>query len=164
MQIKNFKDMYIAELQELANMESQIDIALKRMADASSHPSLKRELLRHRTETKEQSKRLQSIMQNHGAKLRAHTDQAMEALVKETEKMLSLLEGDDLRDAGLIASAQKLEHYEIAAYGTAAALAGQLQLRDDQQLLHKSLEEEKEADLLLTHLAKRGINRDAAAA
>ena len=63
MQIKNFKDMYIAELQELANMESQIDIVLKRMADASSHPSLKRELLRHRAETKEQGKRLQSILQ-----------------------------------------------------------------------------------------------------
>ena len=73
MQIKNFKDMY-TELQELVSMESQIDIALKRMADAASHPSLKRELLRHRGETKEQSKRLQSILQNHGAKLGAHTD------------------------------------------------------------------------------------------
>src|SRR5215469_9108013 len=93
-------------------------------AQSASHPSLKRELSRHRGETKEQSKRLQSILQNHGAKLRAHTDQAMEALVSETQKMLSLLEGDDLRDAGLIASAQKLEHYEIAAYGTAAALSG----------------------------------------
>ena len=116
MKIKNFKDMYIAELQKLVSMESQIDIALKRMADAASHPSLKRELLRHRGETKEQSKRLQSILQNHGAKLRAHTDQAMEALLNETEKMLSLLEDDTLRDAGLIVSAQKLEHYEIAAY------------------------------------------------
>ena len=164
MQIKNFKDMYIAELQELANMESQIDIALKRMAAASSHPSLKRELLRHRAETKEQGKRLQSILQNHGAKLRAHTDQAMEALVNETQKMLSLLEGDDLRDAGLVASAQKLEHYEIAAYGTAAALAGQLDLRDDQRMLHDSLEEERKADAALTELAKGEVNQDAAAA
>ena len=164
MQIKNFKDMYIAELLELANMESQIDIALKRMADARSHPSLKRELLSHRAETKEQSKRLQSILQNHGAKLRAHTDQAMEALVSETQKMLSLLEGDDLRDAGLIASAQKLEHYEIAAYGTAAALAGQLDLRDDQRMLHDSLEEERKADAALTELAKGEVNQDAAAA
>ena len=164
MQIKNFKDMYIAELQELANMESQIDIALKRMAAASSHPSLKRELLRHRAETKEQGKRLQSILQNHGAKLRAHTDQAMEALVNETQKMLSLLEGDDLRDAGLIASTQKLEHYEIAAYGTAAALAGQLDLRDDQRMLHDSLEEERKADAALTELAKGEVNQDVAAA
>ena len=77
--------------------------------------------------------------------MRAHTDQA----VSETEKMLSLLEGDDLRDAGLIASAQKLEHYEIAAYGTAAALAGQLELRDDQRVLHDSLEEERTIDAVL---------------
>lgn len=164
MQIKDFRDMYIVELQELVSMESQIDIALKRMADATSHPSLKRELVRHRGETKEQSKRLQSILQNHGAKLRAHTDQAMEALVKETEKMLSLLEGDHLRDAGLIASAQKLEHYEIAAYGTGAALAGQLDLRDDQRMLHDSLEEERKLDAVLTKLAKGEVNQDALAA
>jgi ferritin-like metal-binding protein YciE len=163
MQIKNFKDMYIAELQELVSVESQLDIALKRMADAASHASLKRELLRHRGETKEQSKRLQSILQNHGAKLRAHTDQAMEALVNETEKMLALLEGE-LRDAGLIASAQKLEHYEIAAYGTAAALAGQLELRDDQRMLHDSLEEERKADAALTKLAKGEVNQAAVAA
>ena len=163
MQIRNFKDMYITELQELANMESQLDLALKRIADAASHPSLKRELLHYRGEAKEQSKRLQSILQNHGAKLRAHTDQAMEALLKETEKMLSLLEGD-LRDAGLIASAQKLKHYEIAAYGTAAALAGQLELRDDQRMLHDSLEEERNADAALTKLAKGEVNQDAAAA
>src|SRR5436305_818266 len=83
---------------------------------------------------------------------RAHTDQAMTALIAETEKMLRMLQGDDLRDAGLIASAQKLEHYEIAAYGTAAALAGQLDLREDQRTLHDLLEEEKRIDLLLTKL------------
>lgn len=163
MQIKSFKDMYVVELQELANMESQLADALKWMADAATHPSLKKELMRHRDETKEQGKRLQSILQNHGAKLRAHTDQAMQALVNETKKMLSLLEGD-LRDAGLIASAQKLEHYEIAAYGTAAALAGQLDLRDDQRLLHDSLEEERKADAALTKLAKNEINQHALAA
>ena len=85
MQMKIFKDMYIAELQELVSVESQLDVALKRMADAALHPSLKRELNRHREETKAQSKRL-LILQNHGAKLRAHTDQAMEALINETEK------------------------------------------------------------------------------
>ena len=78
--------------------------------------------------------------------------------------MLSILEGDDLRDAGLIASAQKLEHYEIAAYGSAAALAGQLDLRDDQMLLHDSLLEEKEADAILTDIAKGEVNPDALAA
>jgi ferritin-like metal-binding protein YciE len=94
----------------------------------------------------------------------AHVDQAMEALIRETRKMLGMLEGDDLRDAGLIASVQKLEHYEIAAYGSAAALAGQLELRDDQMLLHDSLLEEKEADALLTDIAKGEVNPDALAA
>ena len=74
----------------------------------------------------------------------------MEGLVHETEKMLCILKGNELRDAGLIASAQKLEHYEMAAYGTAAALAGQLDFRDDQRTLHVSLEEERQVDLLLT--------------
>ena len=88
----------------------------------------------------------------------------MEALLIETEKMLSLLEDDNLRAAGLIASAQKLEHYEIAAYGTAAALASQLELRDDQRMLHDSLEEERKTDAALTKLAKGEVNQDAAAA
>jgi ferritin-like metal-binding protein YciE len=78
--------------------------------------------------------------------------------------MCSILKGDNLRDAGLIASAQKVEHYEIAAYGSAAALAGQLDMREDQKLLHDTLEEEKRTDQLLSTLAKREINQDAVAA
>jgi len=164
MEITGFRDMYIAELQELVSVEDQLAEALLRMAQVAAHEALKDALIHHREQTQIQKERIGSLLQNHGASPHAHTDQAMQALVAESEKMLGILKGNELRDAGLIASAQKLEHYEIAAYGTAAALAGQLQLRDDQQLLHKSLEEEKEADLLLTHLAKRGINRDALAA
>jgi ferritin-like metal-binding protein YciE len=164
MQITNFKDMYIAELQELLSLEGQLADALSRMAEVASHPSLKNALMHHREETQVQRKRLESILQKHGANARAHTDQAMQALVKETDKMLAMLKGNDLRDAGLIASAQKLEHYEIAAYGTAAALAGQLDLRDDQRMLHESLEEEKQADVRLTKLAKGEVNPDALAA
>jgi ferritin-like metal-binding protein YciE len=88
----------------------------------------------------------------------------MQALINETEKMIAMVKGDDLRDAALIASAQKVEHYEIAAYGVVASLAGQLDLRDDQQLLHESLKEEKEADAELTKLAKSEVNQAAVAA
>jgi ferritin-like metal-binding protein YciE len=77
---------------------------------------------------------------------------------------MTIVKGASLRDAALIASAQKVAHYQIAAYGNAAALAGQLDLRDDQGLLHESLEEEKEVDFMLTRLAKREVNRDAIAA
>jgi ferritin-like metal-binding protein YciE len=156
--------MYIAELQELMNLEGQLANALIRMAEVASHASLKNALMHHREQTQLQRRRLESILEKHGADPRAHVDQAMQALINETEKMLTMLNGNDLRDAGLIASAQKLEHYEIAAYGTAAALAGQLDLRDDQKLLHQSLEEEKQADALLTKLAKGEVNRDAIAA
>jgi ferritin-like metal-binding protein YciE len=100
----------------------------------------------------------------HGANPWAHTDQSMQTLVIETAKMAAMLNDNNLRDAGLIASAQKLEHYEIAAYGTAAALAGQLDLRDEQRMLHESLEEEKEADALLAKLAKGEVNQDSLAA
>jgi ferritin-like metal-binding protein YciE len=164
MQVNTFKDMYIAELQELVSVEEQLADSLLRMANVASHPALKDALMHHREDTQAQKERLMSILQAHDADPKAHTDQAMQALVHETEKMLEMLKGNDLRDAGLIASVQKLEHYEIAAYGTAAALAGQLDLRGDQQALHKSLEEEKQADILLTQLAKGWVNQAAVAA
>jgi ferritin-like metal-binding protein YciE len=121
-------------------------------------------LVYHRAETETQGDRLVTILKKHGANPTEHVDQAMEALIKETGKMLIMLKSDDLRDAGLIASVQKLEHYEIAAYGTAAALAGQLDLRDEQKMLHLCMEEEKRMDAVLTKLAKREVNPDALAA
>jgi ferritin-like metal-binding protein YciE len=97
-------------------------------------------------------------LDKHRANAKAHTDPAGQALVNETRKMLEMVEGSDLRDAAAIESAQKIEHYEIAAYGSAAALAGQMHLREDQRTLHQSLEEEKKADALLTQLAKGEVN------
>jgi len=164
MEITSLKDLYIAELQELVSVESQLAESLPCIARAASHQELKNALLNHGQETELQKERLVGILQNHGADPAAHSDQAMQALLLETEKMLVMLDNIDVLDAGLIASLQRLEHYEIAAYGTAAALAGQLGLRDEQDILHKSLEEEKEADATLTQLAKREVNRDALAA
>lgn len=161
MQITSFKDMYIAELQELASMEKQLGTALPPMSRIASHPSLKNALLHHHEQTRTQMERLESMLRKHGSSAYVHTDQAVEALLNETEKMLRLVKGNDLRDAALIASAQKLGHYEIAAYGTAAALAGQLELREDQGMLHASLEEERQTDALLTKLAKDEVNQDA---
>ena len=164
MEISNFKDMYIAELQELVSVEEQLAEVLLPMAAAASHAALKDALVDHHAETVAQRERLLAILRSHGADPAAHVDQAMQALICETRKMLSILEGDDLRDAGLIASIQRLEHYEIAAYGTVAALAGQLRLRDDQDVLLESLEEEKLTDVELTALAQREVNPDALAA
>ena len=163
MEIATFKDMYIAELQELVDAEEQLTESLLRLASVASRPELKETLTRLRQETQVQAERLKEILRKHGADLRAHNDQAMQALVKETEKMLTILKGNELRDAGLIASLQKMKHYEIAAYGTAAAFAGQLNLREDQLMLHRSLDEERQTDALLSHLAKRAVNPNALA-
>lgn len=164
MEIATFKDLYISELQELASVEEQLSEALLRAAEMASNPDLKNALVRHREQTQVQRERLVGILQRHGAAPKEHVDQAMQALIHETDKMLSFLKGADLRDAGLIASVQRLEHYEIAAYGTAAALAGQLDMREDQRTLHESLEEEKQTDAELTRLAKGQVNQDAVAA
>jgi ferritin-like metal-binding protein YciE len=164
MVIKNFNEMYLAELQELVSVEGQLAELLLRMAEMTSHPTLRNALLRHRQETEIQKERLESMLQKHAADPRQHVDQVMQALVKETEKMLGMVKGNDLRDAALVASAQRLKHYEIAAYGIAAAFAGQMGLRDDQDTLHESLEEEKRADFMLSQFAKREVNPDALAA
>jgi len=164
MQITNFKDLYIAELQEMRNLEGQLGEALLRMAEVASNPTLKSVLMDQRERALAQEQRLGSMLSRHDANPRAHTDQAMQALVGEAEKMLTMVKGNDLRDAAMIASAQKIGHYQIAAYGTAAALAGQLDLRDDQRALHHSLDEEKDADRALTRLAKGKVNQDAVAA
>ena len=145
-------------------MEKQLGTALQLMSRIAAHPTLKDALRYHHDQSRTQMGRLESILSNHGSSAYVHSDQAVEALLTETEKMLRLVKGSALRDAALIASAQKIEHYEIAAYGTAAALAGQLELRDEQHMLHLSLEEEREFDLVLTKLAKGEINRDALAA
>jgi ferritin-like metal-binding protein YciE len=164
MRITNFKDLYIAELQEMRSLEGQLGVAFMRMAEEASNPTLKSVLVDRREQALAKEQRLGSMLSRHDASARAHTDQAMQALVGEAEKMLTMVKGNDLRDAAIVASAQKVGHYQIAAYGTAAALAGQLDLRDDQRALHQSLDEEKDGDWALTQLAKGEINRDAVAA
>jgi ferritin-like metal-binding protein YciE len=157
-ELTNLKDTYISELQELVSAAGQLAEPLARMAEVASHPALKQALTRHSEETLVQKKRVESILRQHDADLEAHTDQAMRALVVEAKKMLMMLRGNELRDAGLTSSVQRLLHYEIAAFGTVAAFAGQLGLREDQRLLHRSLAEAKRLDDTLTSFAKRTLN------
>lgn len=164
MQITNLRDMYIAELQEIMSLEAILASAVPLLAEVASHRALKDMLLQQEDQVQMQKRRLNSILRVHGADPTAHTDQAMQALVKETRKMLTMVEGADLRDAALIASVQKIQHYQIAAYGTAASLADHLDYRDDRKLLHDSLEEERRVDAALTKLAKEEVNHHALAA
>jgi ferritin-like metal-binding protein YciE len=163
MNLDSFHDMYIAELQELRSVEAQLIDALPRMADMASHPELKQAIQAHFDETRSQQSRLDEILRRHNADPREHVDQAMQAILREAEKWVGMVQDQDLRDAGLIASAQRVEHYEIAVYGSLATWAKQLGLDEDLQAFLDILEEEKRTDDKLTALAKRVVNPDAAA-
>jgi ferritin-like metal-binding protein YciE len=163
MNVDSFRDMYLAELQELRSVEAQLVSALPKMVDKASHPELKQAIQAHFDETRAQQARLDELLQRHGTEPREHVDQAMQAMLKEAEKWAGMVQDQDLRDAGLIASAQRVEHYEIAVYGSLATWAKQLGLDEDLQALLAILEEEKRTDDKLSTLAKRVVNPDAAA-
>jgi ferritin-like metal-binding protein YciE len=110
MKIKSLTELYVAELEELANAEDQLAEVLLELAEVASNQKLKSALSDHRWETLVHQERLESLLTEHRAKANAHTDQSMQALVNETRKMLEIVEGNALRDAAVIASAQKLEH------------------------------------------------------
>ena len=132
------------------------------MADKVSDPHLKEGINEHLEETRSHLRRVEEILGRHGAGAREHTDQSMQRLISESEKWADIVEDSSLRDAGLIASAQRIEHYEIAAYGTLACWAKQLGLDDDLGTLLSVLEEEKSADGKLSEPAKRDVNPQAA--
>lgn len=158
MELTNLKDTYISELQELVSAEGRLAEPLARMAEVASHPVLKEALTRHSEETLIKKKRVESILRQYDAAPDANTRRAMQALVAEVGKLLVMLRGDEIRDAALAGSVQRLLHYEIAAYGTAAAFAEQLGLPEDQRLLHRSLAEAKQLDEALTRFAKGILN------
>jgi len=164
MNVDDFREMYKAELQELRSVEEQLVQALPKVVEMAEHPELKEALRSHLDETRSHRDRLDGLLRQHGAKPREHVDQSMQAIVRETEKWAKMVKDPDCRDAGLIASAQRVEHYEIAVYGTLTSWAKQLGLGEDQRTLHAILDEEKHADEKLTELAKRVVNPEAAAA
>ncbi len=161
MQIESLQGLYIAELQELASVERQMIECLGQVAARASNPRLKNALSKHCKQTKVQGQRLNTILHKHSVNPAGHIDQTMQALIYETERTLPMLKSRELRDAGLIGSLQRLKHYEIAAYGTAAALARRLQLTSDEKMLRESLDEEKETDASLTVLAESEVNHHA---
>ena len=162
MNVDTFRQMYVTELQELHSVEAQLVDALPKMADVASHPELKQAIQSHLEETRSQRDRLDTVLRRHGAAPREHVDQSMQAIVREAEKWARMVQDPELRDAGLIASAQRVEHYEIAVYGTLATWAKQLGLDEDERTLHAILGEETRADERLTGLAQRIVNPDAA--
>ena len=162
MNVGDLRTMYIAELKELRSVEDQLVTALPKMAQLVEHPRLRQALERHLAETESQRDRLDELLKRHNATAIAHEDSSMRAIIREADRWAGMVSDADCRDAGIIASAQRVEHYEIAVYGTLATWAQQLGLSEDHRVLRTILAEEKRTDAALTRLAEGGVNREAA--
>ncbi|AWM41170.1 hypothetical protein GobsT_02190 [Gemmata obscuriglobus] len=158
---KTLTDLFHDQLQDAYSAETQITAALPKMAKAATSPELKAGFEHHLTETKQQLARLERVCAMVGCKTGSNTCEATEGLIEEGEEIMGLGLEAQTQDAGLIAAAQKVEHYEIALYGTLCTFAKQLGHTDAAALLHETLEEEKRIDQKLTALAERGINQKA---
>jgi ferritin-like metal-binding protein YciE len=166
MQLQSLKDVLIHELQDLYDAETQLVQALPKMAQAASNQELRDAFEHHLSETQDHVRRLDDIFGQLGISGSGETCEGMQGLIKEGEKTISTQGDPTAKDAALIAAAQRVEHYEIAAYGTARTLADELDLDDAQDLLDQTLDEEASADKLLTKIAtggmlKAGINEQA---
>ncbi len=161
MKLETLSDLYLEQLRDLYSAETQIIEALPKMEDAASHPELKQAFREHLEVTKRQRDRLDQIFEDLGKSPKGVTCKAMEGLVVEAQELLKQGGERDVIDAGLITSAQRIEHYEIAGYGTVATYAEMLGRRDDHRLLGETLSEEKMADDMLNRIAKSVVNPEA---
>jgi len=150
------KELLIDQLQDLLHAETQLTAAIPKMAEAANHPKLKEAFEKHLLQTENHIERLNMVFEALGERPQAKTCRAMLGLVEEGQETID--EGDDMdplaADLALIAAAQRVEHYEISAYGTARTLARQLGQADCARLLSHTLGEEESADYLLTAIAE----------
>ncbi|MGF6709133.1 ferritin-like metal-binding protein YciE [Luteibacter sp. W1I16] len=162
MAVKTIEDLFIHELSDIYSAEKQLTKALPRLARAATAPELKQAFETHLEETQGQVERIDQIVEALGIRLKRIKCAAMEGLVEEGKEVIDEVEAGPLRDAALIGGAQKVEHYEIASYGTLSALAKQLGYKDAIPLLQATLKEEKATDEKLTILAEQAGNQRAA--
>lgn len=158
--INTLQDLLIDELQDLYDAEQQLVKALPKMAKAARNEELKQGFLTHLEETKGHVGRIEQAFAKLGTEAKAKTCQAMKGLVKEGSEAIDLDAPDAIRDACLIGAAQRVEHYEIAAYGTARALAETLNESEVVSLLQETLDEEGATDKKLTAVAAT-VNEEA---
>ncbi len=161
MKLSTLQDLLQHELKDLYSAENQLVDALPKMAEAATNPDLKAGFQEHLEETKVHVQRLEQIAEALGVSLGGHKCKAMEGLIEEGSDLISEDAEDAVRDAGLIGAAQRVEHYEIAGYGTARALAIHLGRKEITDLLDETLGEEKATDRKLTELAETRINFEA---
>src|ERR1700719_1588222 len=163
MEHQALKELYIDELKDIYNAENQLVKALPKMAKAANSEELRTGFREHLEQTRGHVQRLEQIFKELGEKPSGKKCKGMEGLVAEGQEMMGEDFEDDVIDAALISAAQRVEHYEITAYGTVRTYAEILGEQNAVSLLEKTLEEEKETDQKLTELAE-GINVEAAAA
>lgn len=160
--IGNLKDLYIEELRDLYNAENQLVKALPKLIATTTSDELRSSLEDHLDQTKEQIERLDEVFQNLAASPKGKKCVAMEGLIQEALEIVDKDMDENVRDAAIIGACQKIEHYEIAGYGTVCTYAKLLDRDDDLDLLGQTLDEEKEADETLTDIAESAINPEAA--
>ncbi len=161
MKIETMEDLFLEQVEDLYDAEKRLVKALPKMAEATTSLTLRQALESHLMETEGHVSRLENIFRTLGQDPKAHTCDAMKGLISEGEDVISDIDQSALRDAGLIAAANRVEHYEIAAYGSARTFADILGLSEAAALLDRTLEEEKKADQKLTQLAESMINDEA---
>jgi ferritin-like metal-binding protein YciE len=163
MSVESMEKLLVHELKDLYSAENQLVKALPKMAKGATNADLKLAFNTHLTQTQEHVQRIEKIFESLEGKPVGKHCKGMEGLIEEGKEILEEEMPDSLRDAALIGAAQKVEHYEMAAYGTAREMAERLGLKDAARLLQKTLDEEGAADKLLTSIAMK-VNQMAEAA
>lgn len=161
MKLNTLRDLYVEQLQDLYSAENQLVKALPKMEKAASHPELKQAFQSHLAQTQQHIERLDQVFTQLGEKPGGHTCKAMEGLIAEGQEMIKMKGEPAAIDAGLIAAAQRVEHYEMAGYGCVRTYAAQLGEKQSAKLLQQTLDEEGKTDKLLTEIAERVINLEA---
>ncbi len=163
MKYETLRELYIDELRDIYDAENEIVKALPKMADAAESPQLRTAFQTHLQQTQQHVTRLEQIFEGLGEKAKAKKCEGVRGILQEGEDLIGEKGNRAVRDAGLIAAAQRVEHYEMAVYGSLKTWAGQMADERAVGLLNETLSEEKEADRKLTEVAETGTNRRAAA-
>ena len=162
MAVKSMNDLFLHTLKDIYYAEKQIYKSLPKMEKGAHSPELKQAFEKHRQETEHQIERLEKIFDGCGVAARSIRCEAMDGILTEAKETMDDIEDVDVRDAGIVAAAQTVEHYEIARYGALIAWAEQLGMGEASKLLRETLDEEKKTDEALTRLARASVNRKAA--
>jgi len=160
---ERLKKLFVDELKDIYWAEKTMVKSIPKMSKKATDENLVEALDKHLSETEEQVKRIEDVFQILAMKPQAKKCPAMAGLVEEAEEIMAETEEGVIRDAGIISAAQKIEHYEIASYGTLIAFANKLNLSKVKDLLQATLDEEKKADHSLTDIAESSMNEEAMA-